>query len=56
MKINCLKNRHNQISITDSECKAPGVQILRQDDGDVDEHEEEEDTMDAQLGGYQYMV
>ena len=39
------------ISITDSECKAPGVQILRQDDRDVEEDEEEEDTMDAGLGG-----
>ena len=56
MKIFFCKTRHNPISITDSECKAPGVQILRQDDGDVEEDEEEEDTIDAGLGGDQYMV
>ena len=50
------KTRHNPISITDSECKAPGVQILRQDDGDVEEDEKEEDTMDAGLDGDQDMV
>ena len=36
--------------------QSPGVQILRQDDGDVEEDEEEEDTMDAGLGGDQDMV
>ena len=36
--------------------QAPGVQILRQDAGDMEENEEEEDTMDAGLGGDQYMV
>ena len=55
MKINCLKTRHNPISITDSECKVPGVHILRQDDGDLGEAEEEEDMMDAGLGGGQNM-
>ena len=32
------------------------VQILQQNDGDVEEGEEEEDTMDAGLGGDQDMV
>ena len=36
--------------------QALGVQILQQDDGDVEEDEEEEDTMDAGLGGDQNMV
>ena len=52
----CWKTRHNPISIKYSECKPPGVYILQQDDGDVEKDKEEEDTMDAGLGGYQYMV
>ena len=36
--------------------QSPDVQILLQDDGDAEEKEEEEDTMVAGLGGYQYMV
>ena len=52
----CWKTRHNPISIKYSECKPPGVHILQQDDGDVEKDKEEEDTMDAGLGGYQYMV
>ena len=44
------------ISITDSECKTPVVQIILQDDGDVEEEDEEEDTIDAGLGGDQDMV
>ena len=56
MKIFFLKTRHNPISITDSECKAPGAQIIWQDDRDVEEDEEEEDMMDTRLGGDQDMV
>ena len=36
--------------------QAPGVHILLQDDGGVEEYEYEEDTMDAGLGGEQDMV
>ena len=36
--------------------QAPGVQILPQDDGDVEEYEKEDDTMYAGLGGDQDMV
>ena len=36
--------------------QSPGVQILRQDDGDLEEDEEEEDMMDGVLGGDQDMV
>ena len=32
------------------------VQILRRDDGNVEEYEEEEDKMDARLGGDQDKV
>ena len=39
-----------------STLQAPGVKILRQDDGDVEEDDEEEDTIDAVLGGDQDMV
>ena len=35
---------------------SPGVQILRKYDGYMEEDEEEEDMMDAGLGGYQDMV
>ena len=35
--------------------QAPGVQILQRDDRDVEEDEDEEDTMDAGLVGYQDM-
>ena len=35
--------------------QAPGVHILQQDDGDLEEDEEEEDTMDAGLGRDQDM-
>ena len=36
--------------------QAPDVHILQQDDGDLEEDQEEEDTMDAGLGGDQDMV
>ena len=36
--------------------QAPGVQILQQNDGYLEEDEEEEDTMDAGLRGYQDIV
>ena len=36
--------------------QAPGVHILRQNDGDLEEDEEEEDTMNAGLGGDQDKV
>ena len=36
--------------------QAPGVQILRQDDVDVEEDEKEEYMMDAGLGGDQGVV
>ena len=35
---------------------APGVKILRQDDGDVEDDEEEKDTMYAGFGGDQDTV
>ena len=36
--------------------QAAGVQILQQDEGDLQEDEEQEDTMDVGLGGDQDMV
>ena len=50
------KTKHNPIIITDSECKAPVAQIIWQDYVDVEEDEEEDYTMNAVLGGDQYMV
>ena len=47
---------HHPIIITDSECKAQGLQVLQQDDGDMEEDEEEEDMMDAGLCKDQDMV
>ena len=39
------------IGLIVSTSEEPDVQILQQDDGDVEEDEGEEDTMDAGLGG-----
>ena len=44
------------IGFIESTPQAPGVQILQQDDGDVEEYEKEDDTMYAGLGGDQDMV
>ena len=44
------------IGLIVSTLQAPVVQILWQDDGDVDDDEEEEYTMDRGLGGDQDKV
>ena len=44
------------IGLIVSKTQAPGVHILRQGDRDVEEDEEEEDTIYAGLVGDQYMV